>query len=103
MKLFGVNLKLFLPIIICIIISTINCGGGDMEFHDSALFDDTIPPTAPTNVIATATPSLGITLSWTESTDNKNVQGYWIWRDDAGYMGVMFQTNQFKKGVSLRR
>jgi hypothetical protein len=100
MKLFGDNSKLFLPIIICIIIVTINCGGGNMEFHDIALFDSTIPPTAPTNVIATATSPLGITLSWNESTDNKKVQGYRIWRDDAGYMGQVTGTSYHQSWLS---
>ena len=41
---------------------------------------DTLPPTAPTNLAATATSSTGISLAWTPSTDNIGVTGYRIYR-----------------------
>ena len=41
---------------------------------------DTTPPTAPSNLAATATASSAINLSWTASTDNVGVTGYRVER-----------------------
>lgn len=41
---------------------------------------DIMPPTAPTNLIATNTTKSGTTLSWTASTDNVGVTGYNIYQ-----------------------
>jgi chitodextrinase len=41
---------------------------------------DTTPPTAPTNLTATATSTTQINLSWTASTDNVGVTGYKVER-----------------------
>jgi hypothetical protein len=41
---------------------------------------DTTPPSAPTNLTATATSSSQINLSWTASTDNVGVTGYFVQR-----------------------
>ena len=41
---------------------------------------DTTPPTAPTNLTATAASSVQINLSWTASTDNVGVTGYKVER-----------------------
>lgn len=41
---------------------------------------DTTPPTAPANLVATATSSSQINLSWTASTDNVGVTGYFLQR-----------------------
>jgi fibronectin type 3 domain-containing protein len=41
---------------------------------------DTTPPTAPTNLVASATSSSAINLSWTASTDNVAVTGYRVER-----------------------
>src|SRR5713101_3294515 len=41
---------------------------------------DTTPPTAPTNLSATAVSSSQINLTWTASTDNVAVTGYLIER-----------------------
>src|SRR5260370_12346544 len=41
---------------------------------------DTTPPTAPTNLIASATTDTRINLSWTASTDNVGVTGYMVER-----------------------
>lgn len=49
---------------------------------------DIIPPTAPTNLIATNTTKSGTTLSWTASTDNVGVTGYNIYYLD----NVLFAT-----------
>ena len=40
----------------------------------------TIPPTAPTNVVATPYSAVGITLTWTASQDPKGVSSYQIFR-----------------------
>ena len=45
--------------------------------------DDTTPPTAPSNLAATAVSSSQINLSWTVSTDNVGVTGYEIYRDSS--------------------
>jgi chitodextrinase len=41
---------------------------------------DTTPPTAPSNLTATATSSSQINLAWTASTDNVGVTGYFVQR-----------------------
>lgn len=42
---------------------------------------DTTPPSAPTNLTATALESTKVNLSWTASTDDVGVTGYRIYRD----------------------
>jgi chitodextrinase len=42
---------------------------------------DSTPPSAPTNLTATAASSSEVNLSWTASTDNVDVTGYWVVRD----------------------
>jgi chitodextrinase len=44
---------------------------------------DTTPPSVPSGVTATAIPSLRIQISWTASTDNVGVAGYYIYRNGA--------------------
>ncbi|MEW9711370.1 family 14 glycosylhydrolase, partial [Paenibacillus sp. SI92] len=44
---------------------------------------DTIAPSVPTNVNASAKTDTTVTLSWTASTDNVGVAGYEIWRNGA--------------------
>jgi len=46
----------------------------------SAVTPDTVAPTAPTNLLATASSSSQIGLTWTASTDNVGVTGYSIYR-----------------------
>jgi chitodextrinase len=53
----------------------------DMGAFEHGLDDDTIPPTVPTGLTATAVSSTQISLSWTASTDNVGVTGYRIYRD----------------------
>lgn len=43
---------------------------------------DTIPPTVPTGLTATPVASSQIDLSWTPSTDDIELSGYHVWRDD---------------------
>ena len=42
---------------------------------------DTTPPTAPTNVVATAASGFRVDLTWTAATDNVGVTGYTVSRD----------------------
>src|SRR5262249_10340898 len=44
---------------------------------------DTVPPSVPQNLTATAVSSSQINLSWNASTDNVGVTGYRIYRGDA--------------------
>jgi chitodextrinase len=41
---------------------------------------DEIPPTRPGNLVATPVSGSQINLSWTASTDNRGVTGYWVYR-----------------------
>lgn len=50
---------------------TINVGGAP----------DTEPPTVPTNLLATAVSPTQVNLTWSPSTDNVGVAGYYIYRD----------------------
>ena len=52
---------------------------GSIACHDAT---DTVPPTAPTNVVATASYRTKIDLTWTAATDNVGVTGYQILRDN---------------------
>ena len=49
-------------------------------FSASALAGDTTPPTAPSNLTATAASASQINLAWTASTDNVGVTGYLVER-----------------------
>jgi chitodextrinase len=48
---------------------------------DPSVLGETSPPTAPTNLTATAVSGSEIDLSWTASTDNVGVDHYTVWRD----------------------
>jgi len=48
---------------------------------DTFTYADTVPPTVPTNLTATAISSTQINLAWTASTDNVGVTGYQIFRN----------------------
>jgi len=51
-----------------------------VAFRTSSGGGDTTPPTAPTNLTATAASSTQVNLSWTASTDNVGVTGYRVER-----------------------
>jgi chitodextrinase len=53
--------------------------GGDYRVATAA---DTTLPSQPTNVVATDIGSAAATLSWTASTDNTGVLGYWVMLND---------------------
>ena len=60
---------------------------------------DTEPPTAPTNLTATAVSSSQISLSWTASTDNKGVAGYKIYRN-GGEVGTSTSNSYVDSGLT---
>jgi len=77
------------------LLSIISSGGGD--FYISPCFPfpcpieepgDTIPPTAPTQLVANAISPSKIALMWQEATDNEVVIRYQIYQDDA-YIGMV--------------
>ena len=55
---------------------------------------DTIPPTVPANVLATAFSSTQINITWSASTDNVGVAGYRIFRNgtQVGATATLFRT-----------
>jgi chitodextrinase len=60
--------------------ATTQAGGGDVT-----------PPTAPTNLAATATSTTSVSLTWTASTDNVGVTGYQILRAPGASGGTFAQ------------
>ena len=60
---------------------------------------DTTPPSAPTNLSATAVSSSAINLSWTASTDNVGVTGYKIYRGGV-QIGTTITNNYNDNGLS---
>src|SRR5207249_385215 len=56
--------------------SCVPTGTGD----NCLVTSDTTKPSAPTNLTATAASSSQINLSWTASTDNVGVTGYYVYR-----------------------
>jgi chitodextrinase len=66
---------------------------------------DTQPPTAPTNLVATALGVSQVNLSWTASTDNVGVTGYLVERQDPGsqsfvQVGTSTSTNDNDTGLT---
>ena len=49
----------------------------------SATPPDTVAPTAPTDLVATAVSGSEVTLSWTAATDETGITGYEIYRNDS--------------------
>lgn len=45
-----------------------------------ATINDTVPPAAPTNLAVATVSDKSVTLTWTASTDNIAVTGYWVYR-----------------------
>ena len=60
---------------------------------------DTTAPTTPTNVVATATSSSQVNLSWTASTDGVGVAGYKIFRNGA-QVGTSVTTSYSDTGLA---
>jgi RHS repeat-associated protein len=56
---------------------------------------DTAPPSAPTNVTATANSATSVTVTWTASTDNVGVTGYAIMRNGTPLMVVAGTATSF--------
>ena len=85
------------------ILSIISTGGGS-EFYMSPCFPfscppevpgDTIPPTAPTQLVAKAISPSKIALTWQEATDNEGVIRYQIYRDDDYIGSVASSTTEY--------
>jgi len=49
---------------------------------------DVIPPSIPTGLAVVAAPAAGITLSWSASSDNVGVAGYYVYRNGIAYISV---------------
>jgi chitodextrinase len=61
---------------------------------------DTQPPSTPTNLSATDTSHSKVDLSWTASTDNVGVTGYWVVRDGVTIANVTLGTSYSDTTVS---
>jgi chitodextrinase len=62
---------------------------------DPAFLGETSPPTAPTNLTATAASGTEIDLAWTAATDNVGVDHYTVWRDGAAVATLPGTTTSF--------
>jgi glucose/arabinose dehydrogenase/chitodextrinase len=60
---------------------------------------DTTPPSVPANLIAAATSTTAINLSWTASTDDRGVSGYKIYRD-GNYINSTAATSYSDTGLA---
>lgn len=58
-------------------------GGGGGSATTTPSFTDTIAPTVPTNLTASAISASQIDLSWAGSTDDTGVAGYEVWQEGA--------------------
>ncbi len=56
---------------------------------------DTLPPSTPTNLVATGAGASAIDLTWNASTDNFGVTGYKVFRDNAPVEIATVSTNSF--------
>jgi chitodextrinase len=59
------------------------------------VISDTTPPAAPANFSATTTPNFQVNLSWSASTDNVGVAGYYVYRN-----GIRIMTSASLTGTS---
>jgi len=69
--------------ILCAVFCALSGGvtlNGCKSSSNSTPAQDTTPPTAPTNLVATAVSSTQVNLTWTASTDNVGVTGYKVER-----------------------
>ncbi len=71
---------------------------------NTPILPDTYPPSAPTNLIATALGGTQIELNWAASTDDVGVTGYLVERQDPGNAGfaqiaTVTGTNYFDSGL----
>ncbi len=60
---------------------------------------DTSAPTAPTNLVGWAASSSQVNLSWSPSTDNVGIAGYWLYRN-GGQVATVTGTTWSDAGVS---
>jgi hypothetical protein len=68
------------------VVMALSWSGGDPHvwiYKHAPAAPDTQPPSTPSNLTATAVSSSQINLTWTASTDNVGVVGYYLFRDGA--------------------
>ena len=71
----------------CYTVTALDAAGNRSAATDAACATtmasaDTTPPSIPSGLVATATSTNQIDLTWTAATDNESVSGYLIYRDD---------------------
>lgn len=77
--------------------------GGVTQTVTAHYTTDTQSPSTPTNLSATAVSSSRVDLSWTASTDNIGVEGYWVIRDGvtiATTPGTIYQDNGVSPSIT---
>jgi fibronectin type 3 domain-containing protein len=70
---------------------TLSDAASDIPCHNAPA-TDTTPPTAATNLSATASTANQVNLSWTAATDNVGVKNYNIYRGSGGATPTLLQT-----------
>ena len=73
---------------------------GNQQLAYTVTLADSVPPTAPSNLTATALDSSQVMLAWTASSDDFGVTGYDIYRDNVLLASVGEVTNQPDDTVS---
>lgn len=70
----------------------IGCSGGG---HDSPPkpTEDTVAPSAPTNLTGVGTSATSVDLSWTAATDNVGVKNYSVYQDDNALVTISSNTH----------
>ena len=74
--------------------------GGKITTGTSPCTADTTPPTTPTNVTSSSVTQTGLVLSWTASTDNVGVAGYYVYRGGVKVGTVTSGTSYTDSGLT---
>ena len=88
-----------IPTLLVVAVIVIGCSSGNGSGSDTTDTSDTIPPSIPANVIATAVSTTQINLSWNASTDNIGVAGYRVYRD-GNQIATVANTTYSNTGLS---